>query len=86
MYRVPKKRANIGLVPRVLAKQGGDKERGGEGGEEGEGGRGGEKGGEGEGGKGGEEGGGGEVEGMDTAPQKSAPKMSNDDFRNLLKK
>ena len=73
IYRAPKKRANIGLVPRVLAKQGGD------------GGRGGGKVGvaEGGGGGGGE---GEEMEGIDTAPEKSTQKMSNDDFRNLFKK
>ena len=77
IYRAPKKRANIGLVPRVLAKQGGDGGRGG-------GKVGAAEGGGGEGGGGG--GGGEEMEGIDTAPEKSTQKMSNDDFRNLFKK
>ena len=68
--RVPKKRANIGLVPRVLAKQ--NKEKGEEGTE-------GVK--EGERGKGGE-GGGGAMDVGKPAPQKK----SNDDFRELFNK
>ena len=72
--RVPRKRANIGLVPRVLAKQ--NKEKGEEGTE-------GVK--EGESGKEGEGGGGGGTDAMDVG--KAAPqKMSNDDFRKLLDK
>ena len=72
MYRVPKRRANIGLMPRVVARQTKEKKEGGE--KEGEG--------------GGKEGEGGEkietTEVMDAAP--AAQKMSNDDFRKLINK
>ena len=78
--RAPRKRANIGLVPRVLAKQTREKKDGEEdGGEKAE--REGERGGE-EREKAGES-----EEAMEVAEARSAPKkMSNDDFRNLFNK